>query len=100
MPRGIVVGAMPGFAFESARARLAPGDALVLFSDGVTEARNPDDELFGLARLTVALESEGEVAAVDRLEAIRAAVQAFAGGGQPADDLTLLVVGRPPTAAG
>ena len=99
MPRGIVVGAMPGFAFESARARLAPGDALVLFSDGVTEARSPDDELFGLARLTVALESEGEVAAVDRLEAIRAAVQAFAGGGQPADDLTLLVVGRPPTAA-
>ena len=50
MPRGIVVGAIPGFTFESARARLAPGDALVLFSDGVTEATSPEGELFGAER--------------------------------------------------
>jgi serine phosphatase RsbU (regulator of sigma subunit) len=99
MPRGIVVGAMPGFAFESARVRLAPGDALVLFSDGVTEARSPEDELFGHARLTGTLESTGDVAAVDRVEAIRAAVRAFAADGRPADDLTLLVVGRPPSSS-
>ena len=94
MPRGIVMGAMPDFVFESARARLAPGDVLVLFSDGVTEARNPGDELFGQARLTGALDGTGDVGAVERVEVIRAAVRAFAGGGQPADDLTLLVVGR------
>ena len=94
MPRGIVVGAMPGFAFESARARLAPGDTLVVFSDGVTEARDPGGELFGQTRLRAALESAGQVPAVARLEAIRGAVEAFAAGGSPADDLTLLVVGR------
>ena len=99
MPRGIVVGAIPGSAFESARARLAPGDAIVLFSDGVTEATSPAGELFGLARLTAAVEATGAVPAFALVEAIRGAVAAFAGGGRPADDLTLLVVVRPPSEA-
>jgi sigma-B regulation protein RsbU (phosphoserine phosphatase) len=100
MPRGIVVGAIPGFVFETARARLAAGDAIVLFSDGVTEARSPTGELFGHARLTDCLEGSGDVAALDRVEAIRAAVGEFAGTGRPpADDLTLLVVRRPPPGA-
>ena len=97
MPRGIVVGAMPGFTFESARTRLLPGDAVVVCSDGVTEARSPGDELFGKARLTGVVESTGDVAAVECVEAIRASVRAFSGGGGPADDLTVLVVGRPPS---
>ncbi len=95
VPRGLVVGAMPGFAFESARARLAPGDALVLFSDGVTEARGPSGELFGETRLRGALEGASGLAAAGLVEAVRAAVSAFAAGSPPADDLTLLVVKRP-----
>jgi sigma-B regulation protein RsbU (phosphoserine phosphatase) len=95
MPRGLVVGAMPGFAFESARARLAPGDTLVLFSDGVTEARSPSGELFGEARLRSALEEAGPSSAPDIVERVRGAVSAFAAGAPPADDLTLLVVRRP-----
>jgi phosphoserine phosphatase RsbU/P len=96
MPRGLVVGAMPGFAFESARARLAPGDALVLFSDGVTEARSPSGELFGEARLRGALDGASGLPAAGLVEAVRAAVAAFAAGSPPADDLTLLVIRRPP----
>ena len=46
-----MVGAIPAFVFETARTRLAPGEALVLFSDGVTEARSPAGELFGTDRL-------------------------------------------------
>lgn len=77
MPRGIVAGAIPGFAFETARARLAPGGAVVLFSDGVTEAVSPSGELFGHDRLRTTLESTGQIPALDRVAAIRGAVQDF-----------------------
>jgi serine phosphatase RsbU (regulator of sigma subunit) len=92
MPRGLVVGAIPGFAFEAGRARLGPGDLLLLFSDGVTEARSPAGELFGAARLLAALEGAAAATAEGVVEAVRAAVAAFADGGRPADDLTLLAV--------
>jgi sigma-B regulation protein RsbU (phosphoserine phosphatase) len=95
MPRGIVAGAIPGFTFESARARLAPGDVLVLFSDGVTEATSPEGELFGAERLKdVLVRAEGK-SSLALIDAVRTAVRAFARGGSPADDLTLLVVRRP-----
>jgi sigma-B regulation protein RsbU (phosphoserine phosphatase) len=96
MPRGIVVGAIDAFAFEGSRLRLAPGDAIVAFSDGVTEARSPTGDLFGEARLRSVLEDARSVSALARVEAIQAAVRAFTEGGRPADDLTLLVIGRPP----
>ena len=97
LPRGIVVGAIPGFTFESARARLASGDVLVLFSDGVTEATGPEGELFGADRLKDVLAGAEGRSALAQIDAVQAAVRAFARGGAPADDLTLLVVGRPPT---
>jgi sigma-B regulation protein RsbU (phosphoserine phosphatase) len=96
MPRGLVVGAMPGFDFASARARLSPGDTLVLFSDGVTEARSPAGELFGDGRLRAALEGASGSPAAEIIDRVRGAVSAFAAGSPPADDLTLLVVARPP----
>ena len=96
MPRGLVVGAMPGFTFESARGRLAPGDALVLFSDGVTEATSPAGELFGEARLRAVLEGAGCASAPDLIQRVLGAVSGFVEGGRPADDLTLLVVRRTP----
>jgi phosphoserine phosphatase RsbU/P len=94
MPRGIVVGPIPGFTFESARTRLAPGDALVLFSDGVTEASNLEGELFGAGRLQAVLEGAEGTGALAQIDAIRRAVHLFAESGSPADDLTLLAVGR------
>jgi serine phosphatase RsbU (regulator of sigma subunit) len=100
MPRGLVVGAIPGFAFEAGRARLGPGDLLLLFSDGVTEARSPAGELFGAARLLAVLEDAAAATAEGVVEAVRAAVAAFADGGRPADDLTLLAVELPAIAPG
>lgn len=92
MPRGLVVGAMPGFSFASARMRFAPGDSIVLFSDGVTETRSPSGELFGHARLRRVLEGSESATALETLEAIRGASRTFAAGAPPADDLTVLVV--------
>jgi sigma-B regulation protein RsbU (phosphoserine phosphatase) len=94
-PRGLVVGAIPGFRYETGRARLLAGEALVVFTDGVTEAPDRAGELFGEGRLAETLRAcrgERAIALVDR---VREAVRAFAAGGRAHDDLTLLVVRRP-----
>ena len=95
MPRGIVVGAIPGFVFETARTRLAPGETLLLFSDGVTEARNPAGELFGTERLRTVLAAHEQADAAALVTGVREAVAEFAGAGPPADDLTLFALRRP-----
>jgi len=94
MPRGIVLGAFPGFAFETARSRLAPGETLLLFSDGVTEARSPAGELFGTDRLRTVLAAHEAGNAAALVTGVREAVAEFAGSGPPADDLTLLALRR------
>ncbi len=78
--------------YQSQRYRLDPDDTLVLYTDGVTEALSPDDELFGDERLRAALagHAPGNAQAVqDRLVT---AVDHFCDGAPAADDLTLLVL--------
>jgi phosphoserine phosphatase RsbU/P len=94
MPRGIVVGAIPGFVFESGRACLSIGDEIVVCTDGVTEASNHSGELFGAPRLRSLLESSGPLPALARVGQIRAAVREFEAGRHPTDDLTIFVLGR------
>jgi sigma-B regulation protein RsbU (phosphoserine phosphatase) len=64
----------------------------VLFSDGVTEARNRADDLFGEARLTHCIESNSALEPEDLAKAIRKAVFAFAESESPTDDLTCVVI--------
>jgi serine phosphatase RsbU (regulator of sigma subunit) len=72
---------------------LEPGDALVLYTDGVTEAGGEDGR-FGLERLVAALESAGAGAPAQRLvDAVRDAVAAFAAG-PPGDDIVVLAIRR------
>jgi PAS domain S-box-containing protein len=67
-------------------------DLVVLFSDGVTEARNRADELFGEARLTHCIESNSALEPEDLVKAIRKAIFAFAESESPRDDLTCVVI--------
>lgn len=91
---GMALGVMPGMPLEDGRAALGPGDYLVLYTDGVTEAHDRDLQAFGDERLrTAALAADGaSVAAIH--QQILAAVEAFVGGAPQFDDLTLMVVGR------
>ena len=82
--------------YEERRARLDPGDLLLLFSDGVTEATSPDGEEFGEERLAKLLIANGRGGAANLVEGIRQAVLAWAAGAAAADDVTVVVASRVP----
>jgi sigma-B regulation protein RsbU (phosphoserine phosphatase) len=89
---GAVLGVFAEWPYEQGELTLAPGDRLVLFTDGVTEAANALDEEFGeerLVQLTSALRDQG---AHELKSRILQAVSAFTGG-RARDDATLVVVG-------
>lgn len=78
------------FPYPDEPMQLAPGEALVIISDGVSEAQNSDGALFGHERLLAAL--EGIPTASGMVEAIRDAVRRFEDGTDPTDDLTVMAV--------
>jgi serine phosphatase RsbU (regulator of sigma subunit) len=84
---------LENYPYETARARLARGESLVLVSDGVAEAMNPAAELFGRARLLRLLEAmPAGLSAAQRVEAVDDEVRRFSAGAEMADDVTVLVV--------
>ena len=93
------LGLFPNTKYQTFSARLEPGDTIVLFTDGVTEQRNPEGEMFGDERLLQVV-SQFADGPIDKLEAaIFAAVSGFMQSEEQADDITVLVVrylGIPP----
>jgi phosphoserine phosphatase RsbU/P len=86
------VGLIPGANYVAAWVDLEPGDTLVLFSDGVTEAMDPQEQMFGTSRLREVLAGHHD-APLDSLQrTILESVQTFARGASQADDVTLLLV--------
>ena len=86
------VGLVPEAEYTAVQIKLEPGDTLVLFSDGVTEAMDPDEQMFGVPRLREVLTGQTECP-LDQLEkCILEAVENFTRGASQADDLTLLIV--------
>ncbi len=82
-----------GYAYRPERYRLLPGEALCLFTDGVTEAMNANDELYGRQRLFSVLKSSaGATDALQLVNAIRDDVRAFVLTTERSDDLTILVL--------
>src|SRR5438270_6866625 len=96
---GLPLGIMADADFREGRTRLYPGDVLVIYSDGVSEAVNPTGEEFGPTRLyeTVARNLDSSAAGIrDRIEA---ALTKFCQGTPAADDITLVIVKRNAEAA-
>jgi sigma-B regulation protein RsbU (phosphoserine phosphatase) len=95
-PTGVPLGLLPGAAYRSADLELAPGDTAVLYTDGITEAVDEEDEELGLERLeALCRERRGEDLPA-LAAAIEAAVVAFSGDGPRGDDQTLLLLRREP----
>jgi phosphoserine phosphatase RsbU/P len=86
------VGLVPEAEYSIACVKLEPGDTLVLFSDGVTEAMDPQEEFFGVPRLKQFLVGHNETPLDELQKLLLEAVENFARGASQADDLTLLLV--------
>jgi phosphoserine phosphatase RsbU/P len=86
------LGVRQGELYEQSSAAIEPGDSLLLFSDGVTEARSHGGELFGVDRLAACVRDHrgGEPQAL--VDAVRSAVLAFTGSDRLADDLTSVAI--------
>ena len=73
---------------------LKPGDALVVFSDGATDAVDLSGEQFGIERLQAAVRAAPEDSSIELLRSVLDDLSDFVGAAPPADDVTLLVLGR------
>ncbi len=93
------VGLVPEAEYTSVGLKLEPGDTLVLFSDGVTEAMDPDDQLFGVPRLKQVLTGQTQCPLEHIQKCVLEAVENFTRGAHQADDVTLLIVRYRATAA-
>ncbi len=91
---GPMLGAVKNGAFRTGRVTLGPGDMLVVYSDGVTECRNAQDDEFEMQRLTTALRAVSGVSANKALFSLLGTILDFADSCSPHDDVTLLVVRR------
>jgi sigma-B regulation protein RsbU (phosphoserine phosphatase) len=81
-------------AFESMRVEIDPGERLLLYTDGVTEAENPKDEQYGEERLQGWLEASRDEPGARLLDGIIREVLHFCGPVRPRDDMTLMCVAR------
>ena len=91
---GVLMGAFDKVSPPEIETTLEPGDRLLFYTDGVTDAVGPSGERFGDARLIATMEAARDGTAHDLVAAARAAVETFQAGAEPADDLTIIAVGR------
>jgi serine phosphatase RsbU (regulator of sigma subunit) len=89
---GVPVGLIEGSAFTVAQQQLAPGDKIVIYSDGVTEAQNTAERFFGKKRLREVVDACASASCAAIHDALQEAVAAFTEGAAQSDDITLVVV--------
>lgn len=89
---GTVVGLLESFPYEQETLILHPGDLLIAFTDGMSEAMNPADEEWGEVRFEAAVKSFAGAKARDILEHLMRAADEFAAGAKQHDDMTLVVM--------
>lgn len=91
---GMVLGMFDDTPYEEGVVTLGSGDTLLVFSDGVTETWNPEDEEFGEERLAEIAKSGSGLGAADLQDAILGELETFVRGGKATDDRTLIVLKR------
>jgi phosphoserine phosphatase RsbU/P len=88
------LGMLPGISYTQGSATLKPGDALILYSDGITEATNALGEEYGLPRLESAVRGSSALSAEAAARFIVEAALRFVDGEKPHDDQSILVLRR------
>ena len=87
-----MLGVIPETQFQQGTEKLEPGDILVLYTDGVTEATNPAGEQFGEDRLRRIVKENSHMTAQALLERIYAQIREYGGNIAQQDDITLIIM--------
>ena len=83
---------MEGLIYKEYEIDLSAGDKLFLYTDGVPEAAAADESMFGNERMLEALNKAPDASPVEVLKNVRQTVDAFVGGAEQFDDLTMLCI--------
>jgi sigma-B regulation protein RsbU (phosphoserine phosphatase) len=89
---GFPVGMLPMASYEEGATEMAPGDVLVCFSDGISEACNPREELWQESDMEAVLRGAPIATAQEVTERLVREADAFAGGAEQADDMTVVTI--------
>ena len=92
---GVVLGVVPELEYVEKSAVIRPGETVIMYSDGVSEAANSQGEEFGIERLLGMFAGKAPKSAEEATDRILAAVAEFAGDTSQADDVTCLALHRP-----
>lgn len=84
------VATMEGIRFREHEFEMHPGDTLYVYTDGVAEATNAADELYGMDRMLEVLNANKEMSVTELLPAVRQDIENFAGDAPQFDDITML----------
>ena len=88
--KNVALGAMPGLAYHATAAQLAPGDALFLYTDGVTEALDGHDKFYGPARLQSMLADVAALGVEKITRSVGGDVRTFCGEREQSDDISVM----------
>jgi phosphoserine phosphatase RsbU/P len=91
---GMVLGIVPEATFDARSTVIGRGERLFLFTDGITEAFDPQDREYGEEKLLAWLVGHAALTPPELIEGVREDVLAFCGSARPRDDMTMMVVAR------
>ena len=94
LSKDIVAGAFDDFQYSQESLQLEPGDTLLLYTDGVTEAINTEDKEYGEGRLEKQLAQCSNLSCQEIIDKVKEDVKAFAGEAEQSDDITLFALKR------
>ena len=92
LPKGFVLGGLENIIYKDTHLQLMPGDQILFYTDGVTEAMNEKDEMFGEERLLSLLSEHPDLPLKELLELIEQSIISFRGDAVQNDDITMLAV--------
>ena len=94
MTGGVALGVVPSIQYEQTTVALSPGDTILLYTDGITDATNEEGEFFGLERLQATFAGNPPRDSRAANDAVFEALQNFVGDAAQADDITCLALSR------
>ena len=90
--RGCALNVMAGIQYTNMKVALNPGDYILVYTDGINEAHNKNEEMFGISRIVEAVEKNGALPAKKLIDHIHQEIFAFTGNVPQADDMLIIAV--------